>query len=545
MKKQNQTDPSIVSTLYNLLEGGFNKTQIAEALCIGQNQLNKLLKTENIDYSEYVDQRKIKQKEIRAAKKAQNQTVIPQYEISQITDLYNTQGYGKREIGELMKYTQRELANTFKEINKEIGKLARNKRAADRHKMTNLSRYGIENTQQLISTKEKTKETNLARYGVEHVMQCKSIKSAAEKTNLIKYGYTTPSSSDLVKSKISKSNSISHRGHYQVDLNDIAKHFDECSSYRELANLVNCSGSHIYKTCAKSGLKYPPSKISGAEQIIKDLLDEYNIEYIHQDRSKINPFELDFYLTDLNIAIEVNGIYWHCDINAEDNKHRKKYDLCQEAGITLISFYDSEILYQYDIVKSMILSRCNLSKTIFARKTEIRQLTDNIIKNKFLNENHLQSQCISSINFGLYYNNELVALMTFGKSRFNKSVEYELIRYCNKLNTSVVGGASKLYKHFTKKYNNSVISYSSNRYTTGNLYKQLGFELINETNKSYKYTKDFINLESRNKFMKHKLAGLFTKTFDSNLSERENTKLAGYHRIYDEGSKTWISKDKP
>lgn len=42
--------------------------------------------------------------------------------------------------------------------------------------------------------------------------------------------------------------------------------------------------------------------------------------------------------------------------------------------------------------------------------------------------------------------------MSFGKSRFNRKFEYELIRFASKLDMSIVGGASKLLSHFKMEY---------------------------------------------------------------------------------------------
>lgn len=62
--------------------------------------------------------------------------------------------------------------------------------------------------------------------------------------------------------------------------------------------------------------------------------------------------------------------------------------------------------------------------------------------------------------------------MTFGKSRYDKSYEYELIRFCNILYINVIGAAGKLLKFFERSYTpKSIISYADRRYSTGNLYK--------------------------------------------------------------------------
>ena len=72
--------------------------------------------------------------------------------------------------------------------------------------------------------------------------------------------------------------------------------------------------------------------------------------------------------------------------------------------------------------------------------------------------------------------------MTFCKPRKNlgqktNDNEYELLRFCNKLNTIIIGGANKMFKQFIKDYNpNSVISYADRRWNTGKVYEKMGFE---------------------------------------------------------------------
>ena len=87
---------------------------------------------------------------------------------------------------------------------------------------------------------------------------------------------------------------------------------------------------------------------------------------------------------------------------------------------------------------------------IYARKCEVRQISTKD-KNIFLNENHLQSQDRSTIKLGLFYENDLVSIMTFVKPRFTNKYNWELSRFCSKANYNVVGGASKLFKYFVNK----------------------------------------------------------------------------------------------
>ena len=215
----------------------------------------------------------------------------------------------------------------------------------------------------------------------------------------------------------------------------------------------------------------------------------------------------------------------------------QRTELCLENNIQLLHIFEGEDL---DLWLSMINNKLNLNEKIYARKCIIKELNsqDTI---EFLNENHLQGFCRAKINVGLFYNNELVSLMTFSKPRFNKNYEYELIRFCSKRNTSVIGGATKLWKYFVTKYNpNSVITYANRRFSNGEIYKTLGFTFLEKTSPNYFYFKpnEFI-LYSRVMFQKHKLKDIL-EIYDENLSESENMFNNNYRRIYDCGNLKFI-----
>jgi hypothetical protein len=175
---------------------------------------------------------------------------------------------------------------------------------------------------------------------------------------------------------------------------------------------------------------------------------------------------------------------------------------------------------------------------IFARKCEIKYV-DTKTKTQFLIENHIQGPVGSKFNLGLYYNSELVSIMTFGKKRLNlgfkqsKNDEYELLRFCNKLNHIVVGGASKLLKKFISDQSpKEIISYADKRWSDGNLYKKLGFSFVKETVPNYYYIVSK-KRESRFKYRKDVLVSL---GFDKNKSESEIMEERGIRKIYDCGN---------
>jgi len=103
----------------------------------------------------------------------------------------------------------------------------------------------------------------------------------------------------------------------------------------------------------------------------------------------------------------------------------------------------------------------------------------------FVELNHLQGYVPSKYKIGLYYEDELVQICSFGQNRFKKN-EIELIRSCSKLNYSVIGGFDKIVQYFIKKYQPEVlISYVDRRYFNGNGYKK--WKLVSETKPNYFY----------------------------------------------------------
>ena len=109
------------------------------------------------------------------------------------------------------------------------------------------------------------------------------------------------------------------------------------------------------------------------------------------------------------------------------------------------------------------------------------------------------------------YNDELVAIMSFGKSRFSNKYEWEMLRFCTKLNYHIPGGAGKLLKHFERTHKpKSLVSYADRRWSNGNMYKQLGFTLDHVSAPDYWYFNSYSNmiLKSRMQFQKHMLKNI-------------------------------------
>ena len=283
---------------------------------------------------------------------------------------------------------------------------------------------------------------------------------------------------------------------------------------------------------------------SGEEAVYEFVKSICDNEVLHKYgcRKIIPPKELDIYIPSKKLAIEYDGMYWHSTFEKEArNYHLNKTERCEEKCIQLIHIFENEWLYKQDIVKSRLKNLLGIyDATVYARKCEVREVTSKESK-IFQETNHIQGACNSSVNLGLYFNNELISLMTFGKCRFNKNYEWELLRFCNKLGYHVPGAAGKLLKHFEKTYNpTSLISYADRRWSRGKLYDALGFTLDHISRPNYWYYKNGdYELKSRVNFQKHKLKDKLEK-FDPKLSESENMKNNGYLKIYDCGNLVYV-----
>ena len=283
--------------------------------------------------------------------------------------------------------------------------------------------------------------------------------------------------------------------------------------------------------------------ISADKELFK-WIAQYCPDAEYATRSVIYPKELDIYVPSKRIGIEYNGLYWHSeDRDLQYPKyHLDKTLLCAARDIRLIHIFEDEWINCPEIVKSRLSAIIDTSTTtkLYARKLVVG-VVDSHTSNAFLRQNHLQGADTSTIRLGLFDGTRLVSLMTFCKSRFTNKYQWELSRFCTILNHIVIGGASKLFNTFIRQYDpDTVVSYSDRRWGEGNVYTKLGFIKDGTSPPSYYYLdKHYQQRHNRIKFQKHKLSSILS-TFDPELSESENMKLAGYTKIWDCGTNRYV-----
>ena len=237
--------------------------------------------------------------------------------------------------------------------------------------------------------------------------------------------------------------------------------------------------------------------------------------------------------TDLDVRkrtdAEKNNLNYLCFYSTEDfDNFFAKFD------------YNGIVIRPWDNYKK-ILDSFQERQIIYARQCELKEV--NLQETKlFLNIYHFQNSTHSSpINLGLYYKDELIQIMTFGKPRYNKNYEYELLRLCTKFGYRVVGGSEKLLKQFEKSYNpKSIISYCDLDKFTGTVYNRLGFTKMSEQKSkhwwSYVERKHFTN----NLVVQRGVDQLLSTDYGKGTSNEFLLRKHGFFEILDNGQATFI-----
>ena len=291
---------------------------------------------------------------------------------------------------------------------------------------------------------------------------------------------------------------------------------------------------------------------SSPELEIKDIINTmYHGKCIENSRSIIPPLELDLYYPEKNVAIEFNGNYWHDENHKPKDYHFNKFKLCKDKNIRLVSIYESDWYNKHDNIINLLKNIFIESKIIYARNCTISKL-DYKTKSDFINEYHLYGDSNQgTISYGLYYNDELVSVMSFGKLRgqnklHNNKDHYELVRFVTKDNMRIVGGASKLFKKFISEYHPVyIICYSDNDFFTGETYNKLGFKLksLGESI-DYQWVKG-TNALSRYECMASKLLEKYPKYRNINIEGSVEDYIMhdlGYSKLYRCGNSIWEYK---
>ena len=405
------------------------------------------------------------------------------------------------------------ICNTCQERYNDIG--LQSKEIKEKAQNTCIEKYGVINPYLIESVKskshsndarEKAKQTSLKLYGVDNVLRLdknkqRAIKAAhtpeveakriesIKKNNLEKYGveFTCQYELFILKNKQKRLNKIKQfciENDCTPNQEIIAKYgtgWLQSGTFKD-ALIKHKAILYVKNSYLDKIANYEPITVINRfskfeEEVLSFVNSIYNGNILHNNRKIITPFELDLYIPDKKVAIECNGVFWHSINNGtKKDYHLNKTILCEEQNIRLIHIFENEWNDNKEVCKSIIASALGIYKNrIYARNCYIKEISTKDTK-MFININNLKVYKKSSYKLGLFYNNELMQIITINKRN-------ELVQTCTKLNTQVIGGFSKLLYH--QPYN-ILYSYIDRSKFTGNSYKY-NFEIDSYTKPNYFY----------------------------------------------------------
>lgn len=424
---------------------------------------------------------------------------------------------------------------------------------------TNVKKYGVTNPSQYYKIKEKQKHTMLQKYGCVSPLQNTDILEKMRGKNLQKTGYSWTQQNPDTRQKTYKTCIEKYGTKYvsqrNIDTNvlNILNDKDQFTklysvhSNRSLAALLNVSDVSIINYAKLHGIHV--SGRSSYELQLRNFLISCGFkpeeDFVENKFMLLNGKQLDFYIPSKKIAIEFNGLHFHSSANKNITSlyHYQKMIKAKEMGIRLVTIFEDELLEKQDVVFEYLRNILQISdkQRIFARRCTVK-LISATLANDFLQKYHLQGKPASSgVYVALYHLDSIVAVMSFHKQRNKHNNEglWELSRFsCG--NVKVVGAAGKLLSFFIKTYYpDKIISFADARWSTGDMYFKLGFELETFIRPDYRYYKPgTLKRTHKSKYTKNKIQKMGIDI--AGKTESQLTTELGLHKIWDCGKYRFV-----
>lgn len=265
--------------------------------------------------------------------------------------------------------------------------------------------------------------------------------------------------------------------------------------------------------------------------------------YLAATDSEKRGFRYDFKVN--NILVEIDPWPFHnitfnpiagCEPIAKDY-HFEKSPAAKSSNYRCIHIFDWDN-------QTKIINSLSSKKKIYARECKIGEVSIEAT-DAFLNNYHFQDTCRGQVvRLGLYYQEDLVEIMTFGKPRYNKKYQWELLRLCTKSDLYVVGGAEKLYQHFLSHYTpNSIISYCDLSKFNGDVYARLGMTPLKISRPTRHWYSPSLQVHITDNLLRQRgfdqLYGSLFGCYGKGTSNEELMREHGFVEIYDCGQQSF------
>lgn len=384
------------------------------------------------------------------------------------------------------KYCSPECAAQCPERNEKIRQNTDYAAKVEVDRKRNLEKYGVESLLNLPEFQAKCRQSKLKKYGTLDANRSKN-----EATNLRKYGVISPLLLPEFQEKCRQS---------------------KLEKYGTLVPIIN--------------------NYSSQETEVIEYLRSLGLD-IKKNRSLLRDRELDGFCEDRGLAFEYCGLYWHSEAQKEDKKyHYDKYKRCKDLGIRLITIFEDEWLHKERQVKQYLKATLGIfNQRIYARNTQFAEIEPD---RHFFSEYHIQGsphridRC-----FGLLHEGELIASVSFGIHHRNNT-DLVLNRLAFSDDIQIIGGASKLVRNALSVLNKNVITWSDNRWSTGDLYQKIGFVHSGSLKPDYSYVIPGERIRKSKQSMKKSNIGC-----PSHITERDFLFEKKIFRIWDCGKIRW------
>ena len=453
---------------------------------------------------------KEKQKNARENQSAEKKKAIEDKRHTTLMGRYGSISYNNREKAKRTSLEKYGVDNVFK-----------SEYFAEKSKATKKELYGDEN----FTNRQKASETCLDKYGSETFLGSKTGQDTIKSYNQEKYGVDY-----AFQSKEWQTKELMHRKElYPNNYNN--RHL----AYKTCLDKYGVEYYCITDDCRNSGNGYR----SKPNEYFAKLLEDKGIKY--EREFKLLKYSYDFRIG--NTLIEINPTITHtaslsiydADYSKYKSYHKEKSQLAEENGFRCIHVWDWTNL---DILLDIINPN---KKKLYARKCSCRVI-DKKIANSFIDENHLQGSCKGNIyNFGLYFNEQLVEIISFGKSRYDKTCDLELLRSCTLLGYIVIGGLEKLWKFALKNIQaDKIVSYCDKSVFSGKSYLKLGFVYA-----SCSVNKHWYNIKTKQHILDSYLNAqgvdrIFKTNYGKGTSNHDLMLQNGFLEVYDAGQAKYI-----
>lgn len=412
---------------------------------------------------------------------------------------------------------------------------------------TNRLLFGTDNAFQNEAIKKKIVEKNIELYGHANALQNKEIREKQQATCKERYGHVNVFGSKQIQKKIKDK----IQNLYGVDNPFKNKEIRE----KQQQTLIEKFGvkyalqndalkKKAMDTCIENHGTFPATNYGAKQQEIRTWLNSFGFNFT-SNRSLIVGKEIDLYDPIKQLGIEYCGLHWHHEFSLEPRTqkyHYHKYQECLKQNVHLLTIFSDEWQNRESQCKSHIKSLLGVhDRRIFARKCKIREI-DRVEGRNFFQDYHIQgTNKLGIIFFGLFHENELIGAISLGRHhrQFSNLV---LDRLCFKDGFQVCGGASRLFSRciiWAKKHGyTEILSFSDNRWSLGNVYKALNFDLVKDYGPDYSY----VDIKRPNERISKQSQKKSNTNCPEGLTEYDWAHSRGLARIWDCGKRRWVFK---